>query len=353
MMLVIRPEFPEWPDKETAAWAMVEQKANSLNIPLSLRMIKKKLQLEEGFAGGSEEAEAGGSCSVKAAFASMVFIIVELQSCALHMREAMCDEDLDVITSKVQKELHFSFVWLFQQVFSRTPALMLHVMVLLANFSVHSTSHNAAMVEPFQHRQGQQYQVFGSSLSMMEEKTEGGLGSPSIYLTDEFGSMAEMLLWDSMVDEAKKTREGVDVDHDTMKHFVSPVAVEIENDSYDDFLRADLLYQIKLSFEPNNALLLCNYARFLHLVARDYQRSEECFRRAVQVTPPDGESFSEYANFLWTVRKDYLAAEETYLQAMALEPHNSYFASRYANFLWSTGGEDTCFPLNNSSNSNV
>ncbi|KAG6436635.1 hypothetical protein SASPL_101537 [Salvia splendens] len=88
-------------------------------------------------------------------------------------------------------------------------------------------------------------------------------------------------------------------------------------------------------------------------MARDYQRSEECFRRAVQVTPPDGESFSEYANFLWTVRKDYLAAEETYLQAMALEPHNSYFASRYANFLWSTGGEDTCFPLNNSSNSNV
>ncbi|KAG6436636.1 hypothetical protein SASPL_101538 [Salvia splendens] len=239
MMLGIRPEFPEWPDKETAAWAMVEQTANSLDIPLSLRMIKKKLQQEEGFASGSKEAEAGGSCSVKAAFASMVFIIVELQSCALHMREAMCDEDLDVITSKVQKELHFSFVWLFQQVFSRSPALMLHVMVLLANFSVHSTSHNTTiggeaslLVESLQHRQGQQYQ---------EEKTEGGLGSPSIYLTDESGSMAEMLLWDWMVDEAKKTREGVDVDHDTMKHFVSPVAVEIENDSHDDFLRADLL----------------------------------------------------------------------------------------------------------------
>ncbi|XP_057788910.1 uncharacterized protein LOC131005831 [Salvia miltiorrhiza] len=375
MMLGIKPEFPDWPDKDTAAWTVIEHKANSLDIPLSLRMIKKKLQLEEGFAGGSmegSEAEGGGYCSVKAAFASMVFIIVELQSCALHMREALCDEDLDVITSKVQKEMHLSFVWLFQQVFSRTPALMLDVMVLLADFSVHSTSHNTAiggeapllgaLLEPSERSEARQYQEISSSLSMLvtdkgatlEEQTEGGNLPPSIYPSNEFGSVAEMNLWDSMVDEAKDMREGVDeevvLDHDTMKHFVSPVSVEIEPDTHQDYLRTDLLYQMHIAMEPNNSLLLLNYARFLQVVARDYQRSEECFKRAVQASPPDAESLSQYANFLWTVRKDYWAAEESFLQALALEPNNAHYASRYANFLWSTGGEDTCFPLNNSQN---
>ncbi|KAG6395436.1 hypothetical protein SASPL_146081 [Salvia splendens] len=356
MMLGIRPEFPEWPDRETAAWAMVEHKANSFDIPLSLRMIKKKLQLEEGSAE-AEEGE-GGCCSVKAAFASMVFIIVEMQSSALHMREALCDEDLDVIKAKVQKEMHLSFVWLFQHVFSRTPALMLHVMVLLADFSVHSTSLNTAiggeaslMGRPYEHGKNSSLSMVDADRGLaVEENTERESGDPSIYPSNEFKSSMEMQLWDSMVDEANHVRGGgegeVVLDHDVMKYFVSPVSVEIEPDTYQDFYRTDLLYQMYLSLEPNNTLLLLNYARFLQLVTRDYQRSEECFKRAVQVTPPDGESFSEYANFLWTVKKDYWAAEESFLQALALEPHNTHFASRYANFLWSTGGEETCFPLN-------
>ncbi|KAH6769118.1 hypothetical protein C2S51_014454 [Perilla frutescens var. frutescens] len=382
MMLGIRPEFPDWPDQETATWATIEQKAKSLDIPLSLRMIKKKLQWEEGFTDSKESESESGYCSVKAAFASMVFIIVELQSCALHMRETLCHEDLEVITSKVQKDMHSSFVWLFQQVFSRTPALMLHVMLLLANFGVHSASHNAAIAEASfmepsinalsaEQRQIQQYQQINSTLSSLvtengnggavEEKTEAG-NLPqssehlSIYPSDQLGSVAEMNLWSSMVDDATKMGEGVDdevVDHDTMQQFVSPVSVELEPDTYEDFLRTDLLYQMNLSQEPNNPLLLCNYAQFLHLVAHDYHRAEECFKRAVQVMPLDAESLTQYANFLWTVRKDYWAAEESFLQALALEPDNAYYASRYANFLWNTGGEETCFPLNNSHNPNV
>lgn len=81
-----------------------------------------------------------------------------------------------------------------------------------------------------------------------------------------------------------------------------------------------------------------------------FYRAEECFKRAVQVEPPDAESMSLYANFLWKVRKDLWGAEEKYIQAMAAEPDNSYHASRYANFLWNTGGEETCFPLDKSPN---
>lgn len=298
MMLGIRPEFPDWADQETVIWANIEQKAKSFDIPLSLRMIKKKLQCEEGFTDSKESAY----CSVKAAFASMVFIIVELQSCALHMREALCHEDLEIITSKVQKEMHSSFVWLFQQVFSRTPALMLHVMILLANFSVYSTSHNIAIGETSlsreptmdalstEERQIQHYPQINSSLSSLvtesgsgvaiEEKTRTGnlpqsSEHSSIYPGDPLGSVAEINLWNSMVDDATKMREDTDdnvLDHDTMQYFVSPVSVELEPDGYEDYLRTDLLYQMNLSQEPNNPLLLCNYAQFLHLVAHDHDR---------------------------------------------------------------------------------
>ncbi|KAK6122068.1 hypothetical protein DH2020_044191 [Rehmannia glutinosa] len=361
MMLGIKTEFPDWPDQETVIWANIEQKAKSFDIPLSLRMIKKKLQWEEGITL-TDSKESSGYCSVKTAFASMVFIVVELQSYALQMREALCHEDLEIISSKVQKEMHSSFVWLFQQVFSRTPALMLHVMILLANFSVYSASHNISISE----KQVHFYPQIESSLSSLvsengiegERKTQIGnfpesSQESSIYPSD----LSEMNLWNSMVDDAKNMREGVEddeiLDNDTMRYFVSPVTVEIEPDGYEDYLRLDLLYQMNLSQEPNNPLLLCNYAQFLHLVAHDYDRAEECFKRAVQVLPPDAESLSQYANFLWIIRMDIMGAEERFLQALAIEPDNSYYASRYANFLWSTGGEETCFPINNSPNPNL
>ncbi|PIN09139.1 hypothetical protein CDL12_18280 [Handroanthus impetiginosus] len=350
MMLGIRPEFPDWPDRETVVWAKIEQKAKSLDIPLSLRMIKKKLQQEEGFTDMKELAY----CPVKTAFASMVFIIVELQSHALHMRESLCNEDLEIITSKVQKEMHSSFVWLFQQVFSRTPTLMVQVMTLLADFSANSianTSLLTSIVESKMDMLPPEVKQIQTQIGTLLDQSSRDL---SVYPGDQLESVMEMNLWNSMVDDATKMREGDEdvevLDHDTMRSFVSPVSVELEADVHEDYLRTDLLYQMNLSQEPNNPLLLCNYAQFLSLVARDYDRAEECFKRAIQILPPDAESLNQYGNFLWTVRKDMWGAEEMFLQALALEPDNSFYASRYANFLWSSGGEETCFPLNNPHN---
>lgn len=267
MMLGIKPEFADRPDQETVVWATMEQKAKSLGIPLSLRMIKKKLQLEEGWIDSQESVD----CPVRAAFGSMVSIIVELQSHALEMREALCKEDLVVIKSKVQKEMHSSFVWLFQQVFSRTPDLMLHVMVLLADFSVHST------MDVLSAQENQIQQLISSmNLSVASVVTEkiqigdfpGNSHHPSTYLGDQTVSTEDMNLWNSLVDEATDTV----LDHDVMQHFVTPVTVDIEPDVYEDFSRTDLLYQMNLALEPNNLLLLCNYAQFLQLVTHDYDR---------------------------------------------------------------------------------
>ncbi|KZV35460.1 hypothetical protein F511_32505 [Dorcoceras hygrometricum] len=358
MMLGIRLEFADRPDQETAVWATIEQKAKSLEIPLSLRMIKKKLQCEEGFTEPKESVY----CSIKAAFASMVFIIVELQSYALQMREALCNEDLEVIISKVQKEMNSSFVWLFQQVFSRTPSLMLYVMILLANFGVYSASHDVALAKASQSRVA----ICESTTdALWTEEKQMVLASKSgrdtlvgkAPSTDhELGSVVEMNLWNSIVDEANKMREGIEgeaIGQETKHSFISPLTVELEPDGYEEYLRTDLLYQMNLSYEPDNALLLSNYAQFLHLVAHDYDRAEECYKRAVQIPPPDAECLSLYANFLWTVRRDVWGAEERFLQALAAEPTNSYYASRYANFLWNTGGEETCFPPNKPHNTNL
>ncbi|GAB4859967.1 hypothetical protein Ancab_011446 [Ancistrocladus abbreviatus] len=143
-------EPSDWPAREDTILASIERKANSVDIPLSLRIIKKKLKKQQ-WQEGLFFREAGESayCSVKKAFSSMVFIIREVHSHSLQMREFLFYEDLQGIWNRVQKEMHSSFVWLFEQVFSRTPTLMVYVMILLANFTVHSMSVNSASALEF------------------------------------------------------------------------------------------------------------------------------------------------------------------------------------------------------------
>ncbi|XP_055811101.1 uncharacterized protein LOC129880888 [Solanum dulcamara] len=333
-MLGIKPEPPYWPEREAILWANIEQKAKSFGLPLSLRMIKKKHQWE---SGRFNDLKVTNSCTSKA-FSSLVFIIVELQTYALHMRESMCNEDLEMSIGKVKGDMYASYVWLFRQVFSRTPILMMYVMILLANFSVQSASNNVAVAKPLvqmacdeQHLQVNYPHIVPEEVSNLADK---------VLRSDE-----EIELWDSIEDEVLNMRglSGIGFDHEVMLKFVSPLSVEIEPDNNVDYFKTDLVYQMALSHEPYNTLLLCNYAQFLKVIARDYNRAEECFKRAVQVEPPDAEVLCQYANFLWTVRKDLWGAEERYQQALAAEPRNSYYTSTYANFLWSTGGEETCF----------
>ncbi|KAA8549377.1 hypothetical protein F0562_001061 [Nyssa sinensis] len=401
-------EPPKWPVREEINPASIERKANSVDLPLSLRIIKRKKQWQEGFRDAGESAY----CSVKKAFSSMVFIIRELQSFTLQMREMLFFEDLQGILVRVQQEMHASFVWLFQQVFSHTPTLMVYVMILLANYSVYSMASNAAIAAtppPLSYAvttesledQSQSQQKFDSSaiktfsVSSSSGKTTsiggniggGGKFRPAASGTDgdgRFDSSAsldfhrtilpdgvssignplttredesvsgqvtreeELNLWNSIVEEATRMQAAtIDeaLDHETMQSFVSPVTVKIEADDYAYYFRTELLYQTFLTQEPNNPLLLANYAQFLYLVAQDYDRAEEYFKRAVKVEPPDAEALSKYASFLWQVRKDLWAAEETYLEAISADPSNSYYAANYAHFLWNTGGEDTCFPV--------
>ncbi|KAG4920614.1 hypothetical protein AAZX31_18G065200 [Glycine max] len=388
--------------------ANIERKANSVELPFSLRIIKKKLQWKEGFREAGESAY----CSVKKAFSSMVFIIRELHSFTLQMREVLFYEDLQGILERVQNEMHASFVWLFQQVFSHTPTLMVYVMILLANFTVYSMGNNAAIaavapppVSTVTEAHDQRGHIRGHNIDSSAIKTfsvsngkitayvgggngGGGKVRPAANGTDGDGRFdrsrhgtvfsdggastqayktgektesvsgqeeeEEENLWNAMVEEASRMEvswRGKDLDSDVMKRFVSPVMASIESDDYAEYLRTELVYQTGLSQDPNNTLLLANYAQFLYLVAHDYDRAEEFFKRAIEVEPPDAEAYNKYATFLWKVKNDLWAAEETYLEAISADPNNSFYAANYAHFLWNTGGEDTCFPLSSPDNS--
>ncbi|KAI3526244.1 hypothetical protein L1887_05489 [Cichorium endivia] len=382
--------------------ASIERKANSVELPFSLRIIQRKKQWEEGFRETGESAY----CSMKKAFSSMVFIIRELQSYTLQLREVLFFEDLQGILVRVQKEMNASFVWLFQQVFSHTPTLMLYVMILLANYSVHSMSNNVATasppppstVESVSTIEDQTTTKF-DSVNPGEKTTSiggindgGGKSRPVTSGTDGDGKFDESIehqsfitdgptsstenptrtgeesvsgqkteieewqLWKSMVAEADKMQEVIGnggLDHETMQKFVSPVTVKINEEvDTEDYSKTELFYQTGLSKEPNNPLLLANYAQFLYLFAHDHDRAEVYFKRASEMEPKDAETLGKYASFLWRAKKDLWAAEETYLEAISVDPDNSFYTATYAFFLWTNGADDTCFPLDSPENVN-
>ncbi|CAO2840818.1 unnamed protein product [Amaranthus hypochondriacus] len=371
----------------------IEIKAKSLDLPLSLRMIeRKKEQWQENVLEAGESAY----CSIKIAFSSMVFIIRELHSYTLKMREILFYEDLQGILARVQSEMHASFVWLFQQVFSHTPTLMVYIMILLANFTVHSMSISSAIaatsppIATMEVRKVHNHNMFKSGISKTftltssspskttsiggnngggnnakivgsemggdgwTNRNSGFLYRPivsdgvSFTLEETWRKEEEVQIWNSIVEEASRIQGGLRneaLDSETLRRFVSPVTTKIEDVDYEDYLKTELVYKNGLNQEPDNVLLLVNYAQFLYLVVHDFNRAEQYFKRAVKVEPKDAEAHNKYANFLWHVRNDLWAAEETFLEAISADPSNSYYAANYAHFLWNTGGEDTCFPL--------
>ncbi|KAJ8764109.1 hypothetical protein K2173_005014 [Erythroxylum novogranatense] len=378
--LGIEPEPPDWPERDELVRIGIEHKANSVDIPLSLRMIKRKQKWQVGFMDAGDLA----SCSLKLAFSSMVFMIRELQSHALNIRETLSSEDLQGVMNNVHMEMNSCFVRLFQQVFSRTPTLMIYLMLLLANFTVHSMVGNThVMASPSprimdcsvltteemnqeqDHRVGhisrkdkvgrnrarsqERDMLLGRLSTSIDHHTIVPLqiGEVSLPENQELHREEEVKLWDLMVEEASRmqTESRYTLDDETRKQLLSSLSVEVESDDYAEYHRTDLIYQMGVAEDPNNPLLLLNYAQFLFTVSHDHDRAEECFKRAILAGTPDAEVLSRYADFLWIVRKDSWGAEEKYQQAMAVEPNNHYHASKYANFLWNTGGEDTCFPL--------
>uniref|UniRef100_A0A0D9WH51 Uncharacterized protein n=1 Tax=Leersia perrieri TaxID=77586 RepID=A0A0D9WH51_9ORYZ len=394
----VQPTGCGWP-------ASVERSASSAGMPLSLWMLKRKKQQEHQLVARHQQARwderllGSAGESVGRAFSSMVLIVRELQSFALRqMRDAMlCGDDLQGVLARVHGEMHASFVWLFQHIFAGTPALMVSLMLLLANFTVHSMGHSlaaAAAVPPApppsavavvdtQHAEpllprfdaasvktfsiGRAASVGGGSGGGGKVRPVAGATGddrwdeslsrlsrvapqqPAPPAVPEAAAQDEQAIWERMVAEASSMQADARAeelsDPDVLSNLVAPVEAELETESHAEYAQTQRSYELAVSEEPNNPLILANFAQFLYLVQNDHDRAEQYFERAVRAEPADAEALSRYATFLWKARNDLAAAEETYQEAIAADPGNAHHAAAYAHFLWNTGGEDTCYPL--------
>ncbi|KAE9584556.1 hypothetical protein Lal_00021702 [Lupinus albus] len=93
-------------------------------------------------------------------------------------------------------------------------------------------------------------------------------------------------------------------------------------------------YQNMIEANPNDALLLGNYAKFLKEVIGDYPKAMECLERAILANPSDGHILSLYADLIWQTEKDADRAEGYFDQAIKNASDDCYIMASYAKFLW-------------------
>ncbi|XP_068653477.1 uncharacterized protein [Aristolochia californica] len=102
-----------------------------------------------------------------------------------------------------------------------------------------------------------------------------------------------------------------------------------------DGFDAEHYYKRMVEENPSSALVLRNYAHFLHM-ANDFRGAEEYYSRAILVEPGDGEILSQYAKLIWQFHHDGKRAGRYFEQAVQAAPDNSQVLAAYANFLWET-----------------
>lgn len=98
--------------------------------------------------------------------------------------------------------------------------------------------------------------------------------------------------------------------------------------------RMDDYYQNMIEANPNDPLLLGNYAKFLKEVRGDYPKAEEYLERAILANPGDGHILSIYADLIWQTEKNADRAEGYFDQAIKNAPDDCYVMASYAKFLW-------------------
>ncbi len=100
-----------------------------------------------------------------------------------------------------------------------------------------------------------------------------------------------------------------------------------------DHDKAEELYKIALEIEPENTVILSNYATYLKDIRKDYDKAEELYKKAIEIDTEDVSIIGKYANFLDVIRKDYGKAEELYRKAIEIDPENFINFGNYATFL--------------------
>ncbi|CAN0871113.1 hypothetical protein LINGRAHAP2_LOCUS9752 [Linum grandiflorum] len=322
------PEF--WPEDQgterSVEFALEVQRrraTSNVAITRSLKMVKPKNHLSHANNNYWQVAGDFSYCSVRKVFSVTIFMIQELMSYMLRIRESLYSEDLRKVMDRVQIEINYTFVWLFESVFASTPTLMVYVMLLLANFTAHSMAGTAGAVACIPR--------ISSSISTCYADEEEDCGGEERMI-----SLQEKELWAKMLKQATNFELEYVNNEATM---VSQLGDCVRTSNY-------ILYQTTIDERPRYSLLLLNFALFLNPNPQILDRAEECFKRAIMMDPKDAELRIMYADFLWLIKKDLTNAEKIYEEALEVDPSN-YHTFKYTTFLLETGNYDICFHLYN------
>jgi Tfp pilus assembly protein PilF len=96
---------------------------------------------------------------------------------------------------------------------------------------------------------------------------------------------------------------------------------------------AEQLYKKGLEVDPNDPDLLMNYATFLFEAGKHYDEADKLFKEALKVDPINPILLMNYANFLTKIRKSHDEAEKLYQQALSIDPNKPNLLGNYALFL--------------------
>lgn len=367
------------------ASACVGGREAGVGIPLSLKMLKRRKGRGQLAAG---LADVGSS--LREAFSSMVFMMKTLQSHTLQIRRQLFYEEVEELLNMVQREMHMSFLWLFQQVFSCTPELMVLVMIMLADFTVYSMGNNLALAAISSSRsplamsstlsdslQGLNavVSVNGSSESYRVD-LEKNLESPpplvDLFHTDDGrvgnggrrdsaiagGDDDDPPLFEELTDSRAMYSEeemvppevssmGASVAFDQLGKSQAQNPSNTDNHWYSNARELDGNVKSGAILEStgHSDYVVLQRDTMQSLVApisvqlegdnySCYDRTDLVYQYAMSIDSKNSLLLANYAQFLFLVRHDHNRAEELFRRAMLADPSDSDAMGRFATFLW-------------------
>jgi len=86
------------------------------------------------------------------------------------------------------------------------------------------------------------------------------------------------------------------------------------------------------------AQTLCQYARFLYNVKKEYTTAWQLFEKALVADPTHVDTIGYYAGFVASVQRDYDHAEQLFQRCLEIAPHHANHLGGYARFLATVRG---------------
>ncbi|KAG0562286.1 hypothetical protein KC19_9G133900 [Ceratodon purpureus] len=351
-----------------------------VQLPPSIKKLRRRNSDVKGENRALPRKEPG--CAIRNAFSSMVYMIKVVQSHALQIRQVLFSEwDVQEVLLLVHREMHSSFVWLFQQVFACTPKLMVSVMILLANFTVYSMGENVAIATVTETPAPIAFflSTYGNPQASLDPNFTIGSKTYSIPFSkqpmasphlDALGagsggnnfsspSTAESFDGDSWLSGALNQRymfSQKDSIHspapaaEAARRFqesVAPKNIQPEQrpshqemmkawveSSMKDLRSGEPLQQMQLEQETIRRLVAPVVA---HLESDNYacfDRTDLEYQHALSKDQCNPLLLANYAQFLYVVRHENDRAEGYFHQAMQADPMDSTILGRFASFLW-------------------